>query len=33
MTPAMNTALRQYIETIWAQTVASGETPHGHAAP
>ena len=21
-------ALRQYIETLWAQTVASGETPH-----
>ena len=28
MTPAMNTALRQYIEALWAQTVASGETPH-----
>ncbi len=30
MTPAMNTALRQYIEALWAQTVASTETPHGH---
>jgi len=29
MTPAMNTALRQYIETLWAQTVASGEPPAG----
>jgi uncharacterized protein (DUF4415 family) len=28
MTPAMNTALRQYIEALWAQTVASGEVPH-----
>ena len=27
MTPAMNTALRQYIETLWAQTIASGEPP------
>jgi len=30
MTPAMNTALRQYIETLWAQTATSDETPHGH---
>jgi len=29
MTPAMNTALRQYIETLWAQTVTGGETPAG----
>jgi hypothetical protein len=28
--PEMNTALRQYIETLWAQTVASAEAPHGH---
>ena len=27
--PEMNTALHQYIETLWAQTVASGETPDG----
>ena len=27
--PEMNTALRQYIETLWAQTGASGETPAG----
>jgi uncharacterized protein (DUF4415 family) len=26
--PEMNAALRQYIEALWAQTVASGETPH-----
>ncbi len=30
MTPAMNTALRQYIETLWAQTATSDATPHGH---
>jgi hypothetical protein len=33
MTPAMNTALRQYIEALWAQTVTSAETPHGHREP
>jgi uncharacterized protein (DUF4415 family) len=27
--PEMNAALRQYIETLWAQTVTSGETPDG----
>jgi hypothetical protein len=27
--PEMNAALRQYIETLWAQTVPSGETPAG----
>jgi len=32
MTPAMNTALRQYIETLWAQTATSDATPHGHTA-
>jgi uncharacterized protein (DUF4415 family) len=31
MTPAMNTALRQYIETLWAQTATSAEAPHGQA--
>jgi uncharacterized protein (DUF4415 family) len=31
--PEMNAALRQYIEALWAQPVASGETPHGHATP
>lgn len=30
MTPAMNTALRQYIETLWAQTATSDATPQGH---
>jgi hypothetical protein len=25
--PEMNTALRQYIETLWAQTVAHDEPP------
>ena len=25
--PEMNLALRQYIETLWAQTVTSGEAP------
>ena len=25
--PEMNTALRQYIETLWEQTMMSGETP------
>jgi uncharacterized protein (DUF4415 family) len=30
MTPAMNTALRQYIEALWAQTATSAETPHEH---
>jgi len=33
MTPAMNTALRQYIEALWAQTAASAETPHEHTEP
>jgi uncharacterized protein (DUF4415 family) len=33
MTPAMNTALRQYIETLWAQTITSGEPPEGQADP
>ena len=27
--PEMNTALRQYIETLWAQTSASDESPAG----
>jgi hypothetical protein len=27
--PEMNTALRQYIETLWAQTGASSEPPAG----
>ena len=31
--PEMNTALRQYIETLWAQTVASGEPPEDQAEP
>ena len=30
MTPAMNIALRQYIETLWAQTATSNAPPHGH---
>ena len=30
MTPAMNTALRQYIEALWAQAATSAETPHEH---
>ena len=29
VTATMNTALRQYIEALWAQTVANGETPAG----
>jgi len=29
--PEMNTALRQYIETLWAQTATSAEPPHGQA--
>ena len=33
MTPAMNTALRQYIEALWAQTATSAETPHEHTEP
>ncbi len=33
MSPAMNTALRQYIETLWAQAATSAETPHGHTEP
>ena len=31
MTPAMNTALRQYIEALWAQTTPSAEIAHGPA--
>ena len=31
--PEMNTALRQYIETLWAQTATSAETPHEHMEP
>lgn len=30
--PEMNAALRQYIEALWAQTVASGETPQSSQA-
>ena len=30
MTPAMNTALRQYIETLWAQTTTSHAPSSGH---
>ena len=30
MTPAMNTALRQYIETLWAQTATSNAPSYGH---
>ena len=30
MTPAMNTALRQYIETLWAQTATSHAPSSGH---
>ena len=32
MTPAMNTALRQYIEVLWARTVASGKPPQSSQA-
>jgi len=28
--PEMNDALRQYIETLWSQTVTSAETPPEH---
>ena len=31
--PEMNTALRQYIETLWAQTATSAETPQEHMEP
>ena len=30
--PEMNEALRQYIETLWAQTVANGQESQGHSA-
>jgi uncharacterized protein (DUF4415 family) len=31
ITPAMNTALRQYIETLWEHTMMSRERPEGQA--